>query len=708
MAWQPPTEWEQYINGFDSSLAPPVDLSVPPVEQFALPGELAKHGDVNAPPPPPPPPPQTIAAPGVPVQGEVPAGALPPDAPPQEQPPQLTAPEQLQTPPMLHADAISGGYTPEQIAQAQGTLDVHGEDTRPLLGEPMGGEDLGKFLSTLPVEQQEEFRRKTEEGRQKVADAGKLEADTQRLRDAEDSARIYQESVQQAQQRATELDSEAKQLADENPLDSISGGRKIMGVLASIVGGFMANKTGRNMGLEAVDQIANDAMQLHAQKLQLNARQQAGIGDQIQRAGDVQKASEAVRLAVYDGAIKQLETQVQQFDPRGTTALRVLDDINALKQRRADAMQKYLLGEQKRIEDQRKYELDAMKAKGQYAKDMADAQKTGLESQKLAGQLGGGGVAKPVKPGDVVQPPEYFQQVYGKAPPLAMSQNQYEEWAKTGKVVEDYSKVQRENSPEERARQLSVGEINDEDGKPILFRDPGVADKVAVSKEATANAARLIDQLLVLRDHYGGWKSDLWKSPEWRRMRSDFADLQLEKKDQAGLGVLAGPDMGLINSTFGTSDPSEMRDPTPGLKRARMNMVEKFNEKLRAQAVGQKPKRYEPPDLTKVAAPEVTPDEADVKRILQFDPKRPTKEESPHPGFLHDEDAVPPSYKSTIDRLAAAFHNPDADPKEQQAAGALLQELQTNAHASRIRRYAQQAATRAAEESIRGTPEEVR
>ena len=71
-------------------------------------------------------------------------------------------------------------------------------------------------------------------------------------------------------------------------------------------------------------------------------------GDASQ-AGDVFHTQETVRLAMYDQMIKQIETEAMQFDPRGTQALRRMDTANELKVRRAERLQKYLQGEQKRI-----------------------------------------------------------------------------------------------------------------------------------------------------------------------------------------------------------------------------------------------------------------------------------------------------------------------------------------------------------------------
>jgi hypothetical protein len=617
MAWQPPSEWDEYIGGFGSPFAPPVDQTIPVIgQQFALPGELAKSdvGSLPPPPPPPPPPPHQIGAFGAPAQDEVPLYALDaqPSSPEQlEQPQVLEAPpSDVQSPPLLgQVDAISGGVTPEQKARDAGAVDAQGGDTRELLpDDPMQGDELGAMLSTLSPEEQEKFRAKVEGGRQKLQAAGTLEAGTKALRDAEDNARIYQESVKAAQKRSAELDVDAKQLADENPLDSISGTRKVFGVLAAIVGGFMVNKTGRNMGLEIVEQMANDAAQQHAQKLQLNARQQAATGDQVSRAGDAYKASETVRLAFYDGAIKHLETEVQNYDPRGTTALRVMDDLNQIKAKRAELLGKYRDQELKRTENLLKEQRELLKdaeaqrhniagERNDSTRAYADLLRAKTEKKKADAEDG------------APYSPEQLAQLHpgNPVPPLPMNEKQYGKWLDTQKAGRDVAKSSLELSPDERARQNAVGEIIDDKGDPVLFRSPEFAGKIAKSKGAADNAVRLIDKLILARRKYG-WSSNLMKSSEWREMQADYKSLQLEKKNTDELGVLAGPDMGMIEGSLGTSDPTEARDPTPGLRAARSNIVEQVNSKIRGEAVlpkGRKLTRWEPPALDEL--PETAP-----------------------------------------------------------------------------------------------------
>lgn len=704
MAFQPPPEWEQYINGFGSPFQP-IDLSVPPTldqQQFALPGELSK-GTVDPAPPPPPPPPQTIAAPGVPVQDEVPQGAVdvPVDAAPQEQPPLLNAPDQLQTPPMLNVDAVSGGMLPEQqfaYDQAQHTgAPVAGQTSGvpQMPDEYLTDDEFGQKLSTLPIEQQEAYRRKVEEPKEKMLAAGKLEADTQRLRDAENSARIYQDSVRDAQERAKQLDIEARQIADENPLDSISGGRKIMGVLASIVGGFMANKTGRNMGLEAVDQIANDAMQLHAQKLQLNARQQAGIGDQIARAGDVSKASEAVRLAVYDGAIKQLETKVQDFDPRGTTALRVMDDINALKQRRADALQKYFDGEQKRLEDQRKYELDAMKVQQEQQRIAETAR-----NNKAQIGLGYSRIAQDERQSKRSAELEQKKLDAQTTKDLATkAQAEEKEMRELGVSAPPTASFDADGN---LVVTKSTGYLKNADGKEWKIPLADEAKEFRKKKAAADAIVYNLDQLRQLREDVGG-ESSVWNSDAYQRAQVIKNNLIILKK--AGTqGMSSDEDMNKIIAALGAKDPTSFRAQMASLDEGRAQVEKQLN--IEAQALHYNGDAITYPDPLKMRKATKTPEQEQVETITSFDPKRSliardyqdlgidTTGVAARGGglatleiqALEREGGVPPRIKAQINALRDAANS--GDPKKREFAVEALANIARDALDPNVRAYA--------------------
>lgn len=115
------------------------------------------------------------------------------------------------------------------------------------------------------------------------------------------------------------------------------------------------------------------------------------------------------------------------------------------------------------------------------------------------------------------------------------------------------------------------GTIKRKDGTDATFRGKEEAKEVRTKMEASEKISKIADNLInLIADK--GWSSDTLRSAEWQQAKSDFASLGLAQKDLQHLGVLAGPDMGLIHSLFGGEDPTAVRDIIPGLRRMKANM----------------------------------------------------------------------------------------------------------------------------------------
>jgi hypothetical protein len=460
----------------------------------------------------------------------------------------------------------------------------------------------------------------------------------------------------------------------------------LMGLGGNVDGGLrvLEQRIDRDIAAQNAD-IANGWQGVSAQK--------GAIADEYARHGDSYRASETYRVAAYQAAINDIDSQLQLYDPAGSTAIRGRGAREKLQAAQAQAATAF--EEKQRANHEKAWRL-AIDIRKQQLEEDKFVQAKALAAAKASAA----GAAKKVKPDDVIQSPEYFEAVYGKRPPLAMSQNGFEQWAKTGKVVEEYGKAQRENSPEERNRQLAVGELADVDGKPLQFRSPESAEKVATLKGAADFGVQLIDRLKTSYEIHG-WSSDLLKSPEWQEAQADLNQYMLEKKNIDALGVLAGPDLDLIKGTMGKVDPTGIRDPGPGLSRARVNVVEKLNAQVRAQvASGQKPRRWDPPKPPPPAP--TTPTQDAVKALLGVDSKEMDAESALVTGgdFESAAGTIPSKYTHTIDRLVGVFNDPNASAKEQDEAAAHLEALKSKARSSRIREYATKAAADAVTKSL--------
>lgn len=672
--------------------------------------------------------PMQLAVPGAPVAEEVPQGVAPPPLSAEENAQiEIDAPpgSGVMTPPLLgEVDAVSGGQ-PAGVAELTNVVGVDkptqapptieelqqpSDAPLPSLREAEDQQDAGeiaKQMSGKSAEEQAEFLANIEQTRNNFAAQRAREESDKVVRQTEELGMIRDEAIKKTQARRAALEVEAKQIADTDPASTIPGYKKVLGVISAFIGGFAANNGGRNVGLDVIESLAQEAAQQQQTKLGLVQKQIAGTGDDAATADASYQRGQAALLATYDVAMKTIQHEVQQFDPKGTQAANLLRMYQEIGGRRAEAAAKQ---EQQIF----KNELDAGELALKTRKQGLDEAKYLSDEQARAAKAMGAGAAKPVKFDDV---PRSLDELRGmgvaipanvKLPPdvAGLSLNQAQELAKAGKSGEDWSKAARENSPEERNRQFAVGDVYDVNGKKIHFRNP---EKVAKAMAPADLSVQLLDRLLDAREQYG-WSSDLLKSPEWRAMQSDFAQLLLEKKNIDELGVIAGPDMDLMSKALGTKDPTELRDPSSGLERIRRTTVDKMNTLIRAESGDQTPKRWEPPKRAPKAAK--TPSDQAFQKAVEFDtgvlgsPDAIVDElggeatpylSGPAGAIAHQVGAVQrfqeqgnvlPSTKATIDRLVSVERDESKSKEERADAAAKLNKLATDAESEDVRAYA--------------------
>lgn len=402
--------------------------------------------------------PPTGAAPA--IAAPPPAAAAPPvaaPAAPVQVAPDPMPPEEPDTQPAWAAGLAAqapdslpdiGGLIAKGAGAATDAISAGGQDLWKSREESATGDELGDMWSKLSPEEQLEKRAQVDGAKEDFKQAALIDAGTKAKQQALANAQAYEQSMRDAQQRMSRVNARAQQLASEkiDPLKDIGAAKAISGVLMGFLGGFVANKTGRNTGLEQIDQWIDRSVQTQTQNLQhqkdMLGREENAISEEMAQGKDLREAQETVRLATYDSLIAKAEADYQNFDPRGTAALKRLDAINQIKAMRASAVDKAMAEEQKRRQQdfENRLKMAELELKqGEF----------GLKRQQFAAKQTGAGAAKPVKPDDVERSPEYFEKVYGTRPPMPMSQNGFEQWAKTGKIVEDRNKAVRENSPEE-------------------------------------------------------------------------------------------------------------------------------------------------------------------------------------------------------------------------------------------------------------------
>ena len=440
----------------------------------------------------------------------------------------------------------------------------------------------------LDLEQRRSDMQRTALAKASKADAEEAERDERDWRTSRETSRRDIEQIE------AEAKAEAGREIDINRgWANASTGTKIAGIFSALAGGLVAHKYGgRNSGLEMIDNLINrdiDAQKFNkSQRVNDLTRRGASARDRLAMAGDDFREETRLRLTSYDRVLGQIASDAQNFDPRGTQAIRYGQAYQDLAAKRAQTA----ADAQKRIADQYKEQLDfAGKELDLLTKKAALAK---AQRAAMGGGGGGSGASGRLTPGQWAA-----TQGENGRPPTDMTAKEYDQWIARGNKLSQgafhstqAAKAARENSPEWIAGDLGVSEMVNEDGSPTLYRDADDGKRIAKLKASVDTVARLIDQIKAARAKYG-WSSDLAKSDEWRRIKSDNAALTIAAKTLAELGVLAGPDMEIIAEMKGTSDPTEMRDPTAGLLQMRSNAILGFNEEARASArVGQRPKAY--------------------------------------------------------------------------------------------------------------------
>lgn len=330
-------------------------------------------------------------------------------------------------------------------------------------------------LAQLAIEQEQ--RRKIDESRERIRidneDVASLKKD--QADRAEADARTRRQSDQIA--------ADAQKLA-QKPLDrhrwfkNQSTLGKILSVFAAVVGGLASQRGGPNLGLEFVnkqidDDIADQKADIENQRGGLAARQTA-VGQEFARTGNLYQAAETVRLAVRQAAVNKLQTEQQNFDPRGTGYLEYGKQIQGMQAGMAQAQ-----------EAQRKTgfteNLQVIKAQGE-AEAQAESKREHLASEALARQKeyreSAAAAAKSKAEKEVLTPQQIAQQ-FPSLPVAAIPPG--------GSTVADLGKhVETFNKTIETATKTRENTVND---ASTIVRNPITGDSIIDSH--TGQPARM-------------------------------------------------------------------------------------------------------------------------------------------------------------------------------------------------------------------------
>lgn len=608
--------------------------------------------------------------------------------------------------------------------------------------EYLTNQEAGQAFARLTPEQQIEKQLDLEQRREDFARTARAKAAKADAEEAERDERDWRTSRDAARRDLAQIDADAKaEAAREIDINrgwaNASTGTKIAGIFSALAGGLVAHKYGgRNSGLEMIDNLINrdiDAQKFNKQQ-RLNALAARGgsARDRLAMAGDDFREETRLRLTAYDRVLGQITADAQNFDPRGTQAIRYGQAYQDLAAKRAQIAQ----DAQKRAADQYKEQLDFASKELDLQKKQAD-----LAKAQRAGMGGGGsGTAGRLAP-------DQWAAQYGEAgrPPSAMNAKEYKEWLANRGKVETIAKTKNEADKavrdEQRATADAVRELGmggstriarDESGQPVVdgktgqpvlergnllnkdgtpwkARSKEVADELAKNYAAAEDVTAMIDEILDIRDRVGG-ESTTFNSDDAQRL--GVLENQVLKRVKEGThGMSSDADMAVLKAAVGAKDITSFRAKAAGLEKGRERVIASLNRDLRYRGnytgdpiAFENPYRKAPATTseetqrkTLLKAPAISIDEADrqaaaiVRKRLGDDfknPKNAAAASAEMASLAADYKDISPDQKIAIRKLGdlAGGTGPKAEQAEKD-----LSDIATSGHTEKIRAAAQEA-----------------
>lgn len=622
-------------------------------------------------------------------------------APPVEPEPLPTADAITGVGPIPASPMASGIGIPEDMFQAaMAGVPMETQGTPEFPAEYLSNQENGIAYAMSSPQQQIEQQLDLEQRRndvQRKAQAELRTADTLRAeRDEQNLYKSRESSRKKLEQVAVEAKAEAAREIDINRgWANASTGTKIAGIFSAIAGGLVAHKYGgRNSGLEMIDNLINrdiDAQKFNKSQRVASLTAQGGAArDLMALAEDDYVSDTRMRLSAYDRVAAQIQADAQNFDPRGTQAIRY-----------GQAYQE-ILGKQQQIV------IDAKK-RG----DAEELTKLSLEEKRLDNDIKratlakaqraamGGGSGKPIKPQDVKREPAYFTARGLVPPPAAMSENAYEDWQKRKIGSNTIASTSSPSGMSNEEKERRIPGLSQPDGSSfIALGTPEQIGKVRAMKSGTEQAVRRIDDAIRTRT---GWTSNTGNSVERQKLRAQWGHAKLAAKNTFDLGAITASDIPLIEGALGTNDPSGWKDPVAAMMEARRLLIDRMDTELRG--LGYEGERWNI-RAPKIEAPTEAAGDLEFKAALEAptltdvislsgDVNWPIKPADLMGQYVADgreptiDNVVLPSVRRTIDRLTEVAKS--AAPREREQAHVQLERLAAKGGSEGVRSAAEAA-----------------
>lgn len=443
----------------------------------------------------------------------------------------------------------------------------------------------------------------------KRSETQRLEFANKQLEAAQDSARQLKldqeaetEARARAQKAADEVNAEAVELANakidgDQWWSSRNVPQKIAGFLAAIVGGLVQGRRGGpNEGLAMIEREIDrdiDVQQANlAHRTNALGIKRGIVGEMFDRTNDAARAAATARVASWESVERQLLAEQQKFDPRGTMAQRIGQAVIGARQAKAAAHQAF-------AKESFKNQLELIKVDQEQQKINETARAAQVKERRAAAAAAA--AAAKTKAENTKRDPSHYAGQGLVAPPIAMSEKEYNVW--TGRREKQYEMGKEERAAAAKQAELAQergisGEtvaVKDKDGntvgienRPLTQKDgkpwipsgsTAAVDKLRDQKVAADKLINVMDEVLTLGPEY---LSDTANSAKLQQLKQLWADAKLETKNYKELGVIAGPDLNLIEDYLGTPDPTRYKSSVPGIKQARKSIVNGIRTKMQA------------------------------------------------------------------------------------------------------------------------------
>lgn len=430
------------------------------------------------------------------------------------------------------------------------------------------------------------------------------EEQLQQIRDNAEARRVADERTRADEEHINTAAAElGKQRLDRGRwFRNASTLQQVGAVVGTLVGGLMSKPGQPNQGVQFLANIIDDDINdqkydIENQRADLTFRSGA-VAREYQRTGDLHRATEAVRLATYNALIGQLQTDMQNFDSRGTAFREFGKQVAGLEarkaaQRQADGILRF---------DQHE-KTERLRLEAQRVEDARIA-------HRQTTQLG-------------------YKQIESAAADRAAA----------AAARADEKATERADREAERTRQFAIGglarvqvgpdnkPVIGADGKPVIVRDllrnrdgsiweaesPTATAELRKKKVAAEGSIAIIDEIRAIRGRVGG-ESKLLNSTDSQRLKVLMA-LSRNITKEGTDGMSSDEDGKVLTAAAGTGDADSWRDQDGALLEARAHTAANLNRVLAAA-------KYDGPEIVfPIPEPTKSTPEEDAQQALLAKPE---------------------------------------------------------------------------------------